>query len=236
MKKIIALLLATIMLLAFAGCEKDPNTTKPIIPQTQPSEPSGSITTVPTEPDDLPTDPSEPTEPTEPVHYDPNLPDDIILSLEGKSASVVNKRAQAVFEEMGLKSVDRAQRDPEDYPNGVPYIVFYKGEDREGWAFATLEEWFDAECENIHLHRATITFNAYGSPDQMSLLGINKNADREEVFSVLGTPDSEIEEGMKGYVKYSYYWNDFYIGETYIDYVAAHFVDGACIEISIYFS
>lgn len=236
MKKIIALLLAAIMLLTFAGCENDPDTTKPVTPQTQPSEPSGSIATEPTEPDDLPTSPSESTEPTEPVHYDPNLPDDIILSLEGKSASVVNKRAKEIFEEMGLKYTTQTQYREEDHKNGIPYTVFYKGEDQEGWSFATLEEWFDADRENVHLHRATITFNAFGSPEQMSLLGINKNANREEVFSVLGTPDSEIEEGMKGYVKYSYYWKEFYIGETYIDYVAAYFADDTCIEISIYFS
>lgn len=232
MKRLISLLLILTMFFVFVGCDETETSdnTDNINDTASPND--DNETPGNTNNDTAPPDTKDPSETDKPVVYEPNLPENIFLTKGESKASVArDKRAEDIFDEMELVYVPWTQYNEEDYPNGIPYTLWYKGEDKEGWSFITLTEWFDAGYQKVHLHSVSVTFNAFECPDDITILGIKKNATKEDVFSILGSPHSEIKESSM----YTYYWKNITIGDIIIPIITVEVKKGTVIYVDICF-
>jgi hypothetical protein len=224
MKRLIAILLAVGLLFCLAACENDTNdkdtgkkeTSASESTGSEPtgSEPTGSEPSTPSEPEK----PEEPEEPEEPV-YEANLPADAILRVNGTEISVLNKNAAQIAEELGCHFDLKTDFLLENHPNGIPYTYSYKGEDEEGWPIVKLNEKYAADRETVLLDNINLIFDQYECPD-LSLMGVDVNSSKEDVFSIFGKPDKtfSVTSGSTGYK-----WENLTIGEYTIASVSVQF-------------
>lgn len=232
MKRLIAILLALGLLFCLAACESDANDKDTGKKETSASESTGSEPTgsEPSTPS-TPSEPEEPEEPEDPV-YVPNLPADAILRVNGTEISVLNKNSAQIVEELGCHFDLKSDFLLENHPNGIPYTYSYKGEDEDGWPIVKLNERYAADQETVLLDNINLIFDQHECPD-LSLMGVDINSSKEDVFSIFGEPD-ETYSVVSGSM--SYMWKNLTIGEYTIASVSVRFSYFDMSEMTLTFS
>lgn len=230
-KRAISVLLALVLAFFCAACAEQDN--NPTETSTVPDEGKPSAaTTVTTTPTDI-LNTTAPTEAdTQQITYAANLPDDIILTIEGKSTSAIGKRGKEIFAELDVIYAEQTMYDETDYPNGIPYDLWYRGADTEGWTFVTLGEWFVHDRTEVILRTVTVTYGALNCPN-ISLLGIANDATEQDLFMILGSPEQTVNAGRN---TDTHYWRDLQIGNAKIESISANVVKGIVTELTVTFA
>ncbi len=136
--------------------------------------------------------------------YELNLPDDIVLEYNGKSVSVVNTTGMALVEEFGVEPTDiyvRANANEIDkFTNGLPQEYSFKIEDSmlEDVYLQLNDRYYNDDYTDIRLQSIDIGEQNREEIPEVKLFGFGKETTFEDVYSVLGTPNS-IGGDEKGY-------------------------------------
>lgn len=259
MKKILAFLLAVTMLTSFAACGSDEPSDADEPEKTQAttttSEATDDTADDPdatsdgtTENPDGPETPDTEDEPKEETYvYEVDLPDDVILTVDGQSASIIGKLGDELLDEFGLEYTEQVNSygaDPDDYPNGFPYRRAYRpGMPDSVYYYILTEERFKADKnEGILLYQVEVDFSytqnlkvADLDLPEVSLLGVSKDTTKADVFKVFGEPGDSLREVNGTILRETFYWYDVTIGTTTFKTVQITFANDAVYNIYLDF-
>ena len=153
--------------------------------------------------------------------YVANLPDDLILSVNGNETSLLGKGGVEIMDALGLEYELRS----EVYDPSVPQYITYDG-NGDGWSDIIVSEKYTDSRNGIYVDYITI-----GMDEGVSVLGMTSGATIYEAFSVLGEPDDRDLDNQL----YTYYWKDVQIGDTLLEKVYIMTFDDTFHELKVRF-
>lgn len=153
--------------------------------------------------------------------YTADLPEDLILAVDGVETSLIGKGGIEIMDALGSEYELRSGvNDPT-----VPQYVTYDRDGDKMWEIVIDEELTDSGSA-IYVEYITVDMD-----EGISILGMSSGATIYEAFSILGEPDNKDRYDQL----YSYRWDDVQIGDTLIDKVYINTFDDTFHELSIYF-
>ncbi len=154
--------------------------------------------------------------------YEMNLPDDIVLEYNGQSVSVVNTTGMALVEKLSIEPTKiYCMADPDDYDkytNGLPQDYAFKIADdiTEDNYMKFADKYYNDDYTDIRLQSVNIGEQNREEIPEVKLFGFGKSTTYEDVYKVLGTPDS-IGGDEKGYDLCELQYREIAFGDTTIN-------------------